>query len=45
MTVSRKLSKHKLDLVGVQKVRWECGGNELAGDIYFSMEREMRNMN
>jgi hypothetical protein len=30
MTVSRKLSKYKLDLVGVQEVRWEGGGTEAA---------------
>jgi hypothetical protein len=30
MTVLRELSKYKLDLVGVQKVRWECGGTEPA---------------
>jgi hypothetical protein len=28
MTVSRELSKYKLDLVGVQEVRWEGGGTE-----------------
>jgi hypothetical protein len=26
MTVSREMSKYKLDLVGVQEVRWEGGG-------------------
>jgi hypothetical protein len=31
MTVSRKLSKCKLDLVGVQEIRWDGGGNEPAG--------------
>jgi hypothetical protein len=25
MTVSRELSKYKLDLVGVQEVRWDDG--------------------
>jgi hypothetical protein len=31
MTVSRELTRYKLDLVGVQEVRWECGGTEPAG--------------
>jgi hypothetical protein len=32
MTFSRELSKCKLNLVGVQEVRWEGGGTEPAGD-------------
>jgi hypothetical protein len=32
MTVLRKLSKYKLDLVGVQEVRWEGGGTEPVGE-------------
>jgi hypothetical protein len=28
MTVSRELSKYKLDLVEVKEVRWEGGGTE-----------------
>jgi hypothetical protein len=35
MTVSRKLSKFKIDLVGVQEVRWEGGGTEPAGEYTF----------
>jgi hypothetical protein len=31
LTVSRELARYKLDLVGVQKVRWEGGGTEPAG--------------
>jgi hypothetical protein len=31
VTVSRELSKLKLDLVGAQEVRWEGGGTEPAG--------------
>jgi exonuclease III len=27
-TVARELGKYKLDLVGVQEVRWEKGGTE-----------------
>jgi hypothetical protein len=32
MTVLRELSKYKLDLVGVQEVRWEGSGAEPAGE-------------
>jgi hypothetical protein len=32
ITVLRELSKYNLDLVGVQKVRWEGGGTEPAGE-------------
>jgi hypothetical protein len=35
MTVSRELSKYKLDLVGVQEVRWEGGGTGPAGEHTF----------
>jgi hypothetical protein len=35
MTVSRELARYKLDLVGVQEVRWEGGGTELAGECTF----------
>jgi hypothetical protein len=31
MTVSKVLSKYKLDLVGVQEIRWEGCGTEPAG--------------
>jgi hypothetical protein len=34
-TVSRELSKYKLDLVGVQEVRWEGGGTEPVGENTF----------
>jgi hypothetical protein len=27
-TVSKEISKYKLDLMGVQKVRWDRGGNK-----------------
>jgi hypothetical protein len=33
-TVSRELDKYKLDLVGVQEVRWEGGGTESCGRIH-----------
>jgi hypothetical protein len=35
MTVSRELAGYKLDLVGVQEVRWEGGGTEPAGEYTF----------
>jgi exonuclease III len=34
-TVARELGKYKLDLVGVQEVRWEKGGTERAEDYSF----------
>jgi exonuclease III len=34
-TVVRELGKHKLDLVGVQEVRWEKEGTEMAEDYTF----------
>jgi hypothetical protein len=35
MTVSRELTRYKLDLLGVQEVRWEGGGIEPAGEYTF----------
>jgi hypothetical protein len=35
MTVSRELSRYKLDLVGVQEVRWVGGGTRPAGEYTF----------
>jgi exonuclease III len=34
-TEARELGKYKLDLVGVQEVRWENGGTERAEDYTF----------
>jgi hypothetical protein len=34
-TVARELRKYKLDLVGVQEVRWEKGGTERAENYTF----------
>jgi exonuclease III len=31
-TVARELGKYKLDLLGVQEVRWDKGGTERAED-------------
>jgi hypothetical protein len=35
MTVSRELSRYRLDLVGVQKVRWEGSRTTPAGEYIF----------
>jgi exonuclease III len=35
MTVARELSKYKLDLVGVQEVRWHKKGTVRAGEYTF----------
>jgi exonuclease III len=35
ITVSKELSKYRLDLVGVQEVRWEGGRTEPAGKYTF----------
>jgi hypothetical protein len=34
-TVSRETARYKLDLVGVQEVRWEGSGTEPAGEYTF----------
>jgi hypothetical protein len=45
-TVAEEISKYKLDLVGVQEVRWDGGGTEPAGEcIFFFMEKGMKIMN
>jgi exonuclease III len=38
---ARELVKCKVDLVGVQEVRWEKGGTERAEDYTLSMDRRM----
>jgi exonuclease III len=35
MTVASEISKYKLDLVGVQEVRWNGGGTDAAGEYTF----------
>jgi hypothetical protein len=40
MTVARELGRYKLDLVGVQEVRWDKGGTVRAGDYTFFYGRE-----
>jgi hypothetical protein len=32
VTVLKEISKYKLDLVGVQEIRWDRGGTEPAGE-------------
>jgi hypothetical protein len=38
-----EISKYKLDLVGVQEVRWDGGGTERAGEYTFSYGRGNEN--
>ena len=35
MAAARELGRYKLDLVGVQEVRWQRGGTVIAGDYNF----------
>jgi hypothetical protein len=43
MTFAKEISGYKLDLVGVQEVRWDRGSTEPAGQyIHVSIERGMR---
>jgi hypothetical protein len=44
VSVSKELSKYKLDLVGVQKVRREVAPN-LLENTHFHTERRMKTMN
>ena len=41
MAADRELARHKLDLVGVQEVRWEKEGTVKA-DYSFSMGKEIK---
>jgi hypothetical protein len=43
VTVAKELSKYKLDFVGVQEVRWEGSGTELAGQYTFLYGKENEN--
>jgi exonuclease III len=42
---ARELARRKLDLVGVQEVRWDKGGTVRAGDYQFFMEKETKIIN
>jgi exonuclease III len=44
MTVSRELSTYRLDLVGVQEVRWDGCGTELAGKYIFHYGKRNENL-
>jgi hypothetical protein len=35
VTVAKEITKYKLDLVGVQEIRWDRGGTEPAGEYMF----------
>jgi hypothetical protein len=35
-TVAEEISEYKLDLMGVQKIRWDRGGTEPAGKYTFT---------
>jgi hypothetical protein len=37
-TVAEEVSKYKLDLLGVQDVRWGGGGTEPAGEFTFFLQ-------
>jgi len=39
---ARELARYKLNLVGVQEVRWDKWGMVRAGDIIFSIEKETK---
>jgi exonuclease III len=41
-TAARELARYKLDLVGIQEVRFEKGGTVRQRIIYFSTEKEMK---
>ena len=43
--VARKLARCKLDLVGVQEVRWDLGAWQEQGIIFFSTEKETKMVN
>jgi len=42
MAAARELARYKLDLVGVQEVRWDKEGTVKAGNYSFSMGKEMK---
>jgi hypothetical protein len=42
MAAARELARYKVDLVGVQEVRWDKEGTVKLGDYRFSMEKEMK---
>jgi hypothetical protein len=42
MAAARELAGYKLDLVGLQEVRWDKEGTVKTGDYIFSMGKEMK---
>ena len=42
---ARELARYKLDVVGVQEVRWDKKGTVRAGDYKFSTGKEMKIIN
>jgi exonuclease III len=42
-TVAEEISKYKLDLMGVQEVRWDRGGTEPAGQYTFFYGKRSQN--
>ena len=44
-TAARELARYKLDLMGVQEVRWDKGGTARAADYNFFKEKEMKIIN
>ena len=42
---ARELTRYKLDIVGVQEVRWDREATVRAGDYNFSMEKETKIVN
>jgi hypothetical protein len=45
MTVAKEISEYKLNLVGVQEVRWERWQPNQKVNTHFSIERRVRIMN
>jgi hypothetical protein len=44
-TLARELARYKLDLVGVQGVRWNERGTVRAGDYFSSIDEETKIIN
>ena len=44
-TAARELGRYKLDVVGVQEVRWDKRGTVRAGVMIFSTGKEMKIIN
>jgi len=42
---ARELARYKLDVVGVQEVRWDKGSRLSAGDYIFSTEKKKKIIN